>query len=71
MDTNELEMAMENCLMAKDVTPAEPLVEEVDETLITIEGFVSCSKQAMCPCCIVVITFQFLQYMTFLNQYKK
>ena len=44
MNTNKLETAMENHLVAKDVALAELLVEEVDETPIKVESFVSCSR---------------------------
>jgi len=39
MDTDELERELENKFAAKDVTPAEPPVEEEEE--LSVEDFVS------------------------------
>ena len=44
MNTDELDTMMENHLVAKDVTPAEPLAEEADEIPVKVEVFMSGSE---------------------------
>ena len=41
MDTDELQMLLENTLAAKDVAPLEPSAEEDDEPVTNEKDFVS------------------------------
>jgi hypothetical protein len=55
MDMDEVEMALENKLAAKDAVPVEAPVKDELLPLVSVEDFVCHSRRAMCPCCPVVI----------------